>query len=88
MNLQFATSYLHRHKVFTFAPWLANTSHSPLVNDTSSLTKHMKSSDDIEREGRGEGEGAESDKLINSLLTHKPTFENVKHHLAADEFFF
>lgn len=46
MRLQFGTSHVHRHKVFTFAPWLANTSHSPLVNDTSSLTKHLKSSDE------------------------------------------
>lgn len=33
----------HRHEGFTFAPWLASTSHSPLVNVTSSLTRHLKS---------------------------------------------
>lgn len=33
-------------KCFTFAPWLASTSHSPLVTVTSSLTGHLKSSDD------------------------------------------
>lgn len=34
----------HRYEGFTFAPWLASTSHSPLVNVTSSLTTHLKSS--------------------------------------------
>lgn len=46
MHLQFGTSHHHSDKEFTFAPWLASTSHSPLVNDTSSLTQHLKSSDE------------------------------------------
>lgn len=79
MNLPFGISHLHRYKAFTFAPWLANTSHSPLVNDTSSLTKHLKSSDESARER----ESRESEELIRSLATHKQAFYNVKHHMAA-----
>lgn len=42
----------HKYEGFTFAPWLASTSHSPLVNVTSSLTTHLKSSGEREDKWR------------------------------------